>query len=113
MKKIHITEAQFNALKKQLNEFNASEMPANLDITQQVNAAGGDVAMALNSPSVRRVFSSDDPSNPTTVSIDPENIKGVSATYTEGRTFTKKQIKEERVRNLKKQCVRITKKSLK
>ncbi len=37
------------------------------------------------------------------------NAKGAT---NEGRTFTKKQIKEERVRNLKKQCVRVTKKNL-
>ena len=104
MRKIHITEAQFECIKKSINETDIAVDPKpGQDLDQAVRDAkrgaqqdiGGSVT--ASDKDINYHISGDDPT-----------VKNME----EGRTYTKKQVSEERVRNLKKQCVRITKKSL-
>lgn len=106
MRKIHITEAQFECIKKNISEANGQAYE--IDLTNRIEQKGGNVNQALNDLNSENPTAANDIRNgKARTTFDPEAVQ-----TNEGRTYTKKQIKEERVRNLKKQCVRVTKKNL-
>jgi hypothetical protein len=104
MKKIHITEAQLNALKKKLNELNLSG-------DENLNAANGNVTDATKTTLQNAKDDGVNVDNAgVTVGFSQSALKqnGVS----EGKLFTKKQIKEAKLAKLRNECKKYTKKDL-
>lgn len=103
MKKIHITEAQLEELKKKLNEIN-------LNGDENLNATNGNVTDAAKQTIQN---AKDDGLNvdnsATQVSFGHDALKQNSVC----ESYTKKQIKEAKLKKLRENCVKFTKKDLK
>lgn len=92
MKKIHITEAQLECLRKKLSE------AITVDATKEVEAKSGNVAAAWNdmktkNPTLQQQASGGELS----LSVNPEGIDEEE----NGKPITKKQIKEAKIKKLR------------
>lgn len=93
MKKIHITEAQLNELKKKLSE------AFTVDGTKEVEQANGDMKTAWNNiKSKNPQLSQQADSGELNVSVNPSGID-------EAKSYTKKQIKEAKLKKLQENSV--------
>ncbi len=102
MKKIHITEAQLECLKKKLSEV------TNIDLTKQTEENNGNVKMAWDkektaNPQVAQMAASGEAS----VTVNPEGIDECG-----GGCITKRQIKEAKIKKLQENSTVYTKKDL-
>ena len=101
MKKIHITEAQMKALKDKLSE------AVTVDATSEVEQANGNVSTAWNNMKTKNPMLDQQAKNgEVTVGVNPEGID-------EGKTVTKRQIKEAKIRKMQNESVCIKKKDIK
>jgi len=103
MRKIHITEEQLNCLKKKLTEQDSY----NIDMTKNIEDAGGNAKTAVSN------FASSNPQQGTDLKSGKATATfNADAITAEGTLYTKKQIKEARLANLKKNCKVIKKKDI-
>jgi len=103
MRKIHITEEQLNCLKKKLSEQDSY----NIDVTKNIEDAGGNAKTAIsNLSSSNPQQSADLKSGKATATFNAD------AVTMEGKLYTKKQIKEAKLEKLKKSCKVIKKKDI-
>ena len=93
MRKIHITEAQLNELKQRLEE------AFNVDATKDTEAAGGNVKTAWdNIKSKNPALSQQADNGEVNLSVNPTGID-------EGKSYTKRQINEAKLKNLRENSV--------
>lgn len=105
MKKIHISESQYNELRKKISE-QSDAYP--VDMTDSIEKANGNVSTAFSN------FNSEHPqqgadlkSGKATATINPNAVTNES--IFNGHSYTKKQIKEAKLRKLKENCQIFTK----
>lgn len=116
MKKIHITEAQLKYCAQKLKE------AYTVDATQELEQTGNNAKRAADNIMAKNPnLKSDASRGEANISFDPNalseglNEKGESEDYhavMEGKIFTKREIKEARLENLKKSCKVIKKKDI-
>lgn len=101
MRKIHITEAQLNELKKKLSE------AFTVDGTKEVEQANGNMRTAWTNIKAKNPQLSQQANNgEVNLSVNPTGID-------ESNIYTKKQIKEAKLKNLRKNSVSFKKSDLK
>lgn len=122
MKKIHITESQLQYIKKRLTEqgetdevvvdahAGASGKLTTQDLTQQYNNAQKHVT---NANVAMKVDGTDLKEDVAELEQDVDRDSNEYSDVMEKKIITKKQIKEAKLRNLRENCIRITKKNLK
>lgn len=105
MKKIHITESQLSDLKKRLNELN-------LNGDENLNASNGNVTDAAKKTIQN---AKDDGVNVDNAGVSVGFSQGALKQngVSEGKLFTKKQIKEAKLQKLRESSTKYTKKDLK
>ena len=103
MKKIHITESQYNELKKKLNEIN-------LNGDENLNSSNGNATDAIRKTvqgAKNDGVNTDNSATQVSFSNDALKQNGVYECY------TKKQLDEMKLANIKKNCKVVSKKALK
>lgn len=105
MKKIHITESQLNYLKSKINETTSDEIT--IDAQPEPNGSVTTQGLKTQYNDAKTKVGS---GTNVKISVDGADLKeGVDET----RMFTKKQIQEARIANLRKNCTVYKKKNLK
>ena len=101
MRKIHITESQLSNLKKMLSEATP------VDATDATNDNNGNIAAGI------RQLQQTNPAlkNNATYTVNPDGLKNMEESSSV--SFTKKQIKEEKIKRLRENSVVYKKKNLK
>lgn len=107
MKRIHITESQLESLRQRLSE------AMTVDATKETEAKGGNIGaawqdMKSKNPSLDQQASDGE----VTLSVNPKGVDE-EVEMAEDRKFTKRQIKEAKLKKLRKSCERFTKRDLK
>lgn len=107
MRKIHITESQLKELKKKMDEMNVNGDEALKDANGDANAA----IRNINAQATKEGIPS---SAPNSVTFSDSALKQTGKAYSleEGGCITKRQIKEAKLRKLKNESYKITKKDL-
>lgn len=102
MRKIHITEAQLAYCVKNLHE------AYTVDATSELEQTGNNAKTAANNLMAKNPnLKNDADRGEANISFNPEALSEM-----EGKLFTKKQIKEAKLENLKKSCTIIKKKDI-
>ena len=100
MRKIHITEAQLNELKKKLEE------AYTIDGTKETEEANGNVKTAWNNIKAKNPqLSQQADSGEVNIAVNPTGID-------EGKSYTKRQIKEAKLKALRENSVMFKKSDL-
>lgn len=112
MRKIHITESQLKELKKKINE------AYTVDATQELEQNGGNAKKAADTLFAKNpTLKSDADKGEANVGFNPtaleEDCCEDNACSMKGKSYTKKQIKEAKLRKLKENCTIIKKKDIK
>lgn len=109
MKKIHITESQLEYLRKKLSE------SITVDATKETEEANGNINTAWQRmKSSNPVLSQQSQKGEITLGVNPDGVDSVhESADIDGKTITKRQIKEAKIKKLQENCDVYLKKNIK
>ena len=101
-RKVHFTESQVNEIMRKLNE--DGQAPINIDVTSDIAAASGNASIGMQKAK-QRMASQGLAGKDTTFSCDSDVVQ-----ESNGNFYTKKQLKEAKLRYLRENSVSCSKK---